>query len=155
MKDVKILPADPGRAEQLSAFIQTVFDTYVGCDYSEKGNAVFSDFIGPESIRKRLKDGNLVLTAELGERTVGMIEVRDEFHICLFFVDGAYQGKGIGRRLFEAALAQLEGTAAYMEVNASPFSVPIYAALGFRKTAGLQEADGIKFVPMRMPIEHT
>jgi GNAT superfamily N-acetyltransferase len=100
MKDVIILPADPGRAEQLSVFV----------------------------------------------RTVGMIEVRDGRHICLFFVDGAFQGRGIGRRLFEAALAQRESTSGYMEVHASPFSVPVYTALGFRKTAG------IKYVPMRMEL---
>ena len=41
--------------------------------------------------------------AFIKERLVGVLATRSGgAHIALFFVDGAYQGQGIGRQLFEA-----------------------------------------------------
>lgn len=150
MNEIRIGEYCKGRERELSDFIRAVFDEFVGHDYSKEGNDVFYEFIRPESIAKRHVGGNLMLIAETGERIVGFIELRDGVHICVFFVAKEYQGKGIGRRLLEEMLNRTEGMADYMEVNSSPYAVPIYKAMGFRATDSQKEADGIKFVPMRM-----
>lgn len=152
MSDIRIDKYLDGRIQELSDFIRIVFDEFVGLDYSAEGNKVFYEFISPENLAKRLAVGNLLITAQENGEIIGMIEVRDNIHICLFFVDKEYQGRGIGRNLFEAALKQIGNKTDYIDVNASPYSEPIYAALGFEKTGELREVDGIKFIPMKIAL---
>jgi len=66
------------------------------------------------------------------------------------FVGKDYQGQSIGKRLLQSAVESVKGKTTYLEVNASPYSEKIYSALGFKKVGGLEEGDGIKFVPMKM-----
>lgn len=72
-------------------------------------------------------------------------------HIALFFVKGAYHRQGIGRRLFETALAACG--AGKMTVNSSPYAVPVYHRLGFRDTGAEQVTDGLRFTPMERPAD--
>ena len=72
-------------------------------------------------------------------------------HIALFFVKGAYHRQGIGRRLFETALAACG--AGKMTVNSSPYAVPVYHRLGFRDTDAEQVTDGLRFTPMERPAD--
>ena len=70
--------------------------------------------------------------------------LRDEAY--LFFVDGNPHRKGIGRKRFQAALADSPSTR--MTVNASPYAVPIYHSLNFADTDAEQVANGLRFTPM-------
>lgn len=85
-------------------------------------------------------------------RIIGMIEVRDNNHICLFFVDKKYHNKGIGRELFNEMLLKIKGKTEYLEVNASPFSEEIYSKLGFKSIGNITEINGILFIPMKMEL---
>lgn len=72
-------------------------------------------------------------------------------HIALFFVDGKYQERGIGRQLFGAVRAK--HPLAKMTVHSSPYAVPIYHKLGFRDTDTEQVVNDLRFTPMeRMPL---
>lgn len=55
---------------------------------------------------------------------------------------------GIGRLLFEQALAQAAGRV--LTVNASPYAVEIYQHLGFLAVTEEQLMYGIRFTPMRL-----
>ena len=90
--------------------------------------------------------------AFIKERLVGVLATRSGgAHIALFFVDGAYQGQGIGRQLFEAV--RIECPAPNMTVNSSPYAVPIYHHLGFADTDVEQSVHGLRFTPMEVRIE--
>lgn len=64
----------------------------------------------------------------------------------LFFVDGNPHRKGIGRKGFQAALADCP--AARMTVNAFPYAVPVCHKLGFTDTDAEQVVNGLRFTPM-------
>ena len=91
---------------------------------------VFMEFVAPDypadgvyEFRRSLEDyeyiGNLCTYAAFDDcgGIVGMLSTRNSGrHIALFFVDFAYQRKGIGRRLFELAMKDCPGE--IMTVNA-------------------------------------
>ena len=84
-----------------------------------------------------------------GDRLVGTLCMREPQHIGGFFVDAAWQRRGIGRRLFDAMrrdYARQEFT-----VHASPYAVEVYRHLGFTPTGGEQIVRGLRFTPMPTP----
>ncbi len=152
MAEKLIKPFSLGQEEELNSLISRVFTEFIGIEYTEQGNKVFSDFVKPEKLRERYKQGNLILTYQVDGAIIGMIEVRDNNHVCLFFVDKNHQHKGIGKKLLKRALEEIKGKTNFLEVNASPFSEKIYAKLGFTKTGEKTETDGITFIPMNMEL---
>ncbi len=149
---IKITPFNPGEEHAVSELICSVFDEFVGYEYSEEGNDVFNDFVSPENILERYRNGNILLTCRGKDRIIGMIEIRDNNHICLFFVDKQYHNTGVGRALLQKVLTQIRGRSTYLEVNASPFSEPIYRKLGFTTVGEKTEKNGILFIPMIMKL---
>lgn len=147
-----IKPFSTGQENEVHNLIASVFNEFVGFEYTEEGNQVFNDFIKPEKILERHKNGNIILTYIKYGRIIGMIEVRDNNHICLFFVDKKYHNKGIGRELFNEMLLKIKGKTEYLEVNASPFSEEIYSKLGFKSIGNITEINGILFIPMKMEL---
>jgi predicted GNAT family N-acyltransferase len=135
--------------------VREVFDECVAGDCSEEGRAEFMRCIEPEAIRKRLDDGAVALVACLGDRIVGMIEMRDTKHICLFFTATAHQGQGIGKRLLKEAIdrcRKLNSGIEEVTVNSSRYSLNIYRRWGFEETADEQEKNGIRFIPMALKL---
>lgn len=147
-----IKPFTSGQEAEINALICSVFNNFVGYEYTEEGNQVFHEFIKPEKIIERHKQGNILLTYQIHSEIVGMIEVRDNNHICLFFVHKDHHNKGIGRKLFNEVLKKINGKTIFIDVNASPFSVAIYAKLGFKKTGEKREKNGIIYIPMKMDL---
>lgn len=150
MSDLVVEEFNPSEVNEIYNLIRETFDEFVGKDYSLQGQNTFYDFIEPEKIVSRFQDGNLILVGKIDHEIVGMIEVRDNNHICLFFVGKDYQGQSIGKRLLQSAVESVKGKTTSLEANASPYSEKIYFALGFKKVGELEERDGIKFVPMKM-----
>ncbi len=133
-------------------FIQSVFDEFIAPDYSPEGVISFMNYIQPSMMKRRLRIGEaFAITAFDNDQPVGIIEMRNGNHLSLLFVRKEYQGRGIGRRLFENALERCRmanpalGT---ITVKSSPYAVPIYEKLGFRRTGPEEIKDGIRFTPM-------
>ena len=83
----------------------------------------------------------------VSEKLIGVIATRSEgTHIALFFVDGKYQGKGIGRKLFQTVVSECKSNR--MTINSSPYAIPIYHKLGFTDTDAEQVVNGLRFTPM-------
>ncbi len=135
-----------GQEQEIHDLVKSVFDDFVGNGYSEEGNKVFSDFIKPEEILNRCKNNSSILTYNINNKIIGMIELRGENHISQFFVNSDFHNAGVGRQLFKAALDIVKKD--FITVKASPYSVKIYEKLGFNKTGELEEDHGIKFIPM-------
>lgn len=77
----------------------------------------------------------------------GIIATRNEgTHIALFFVDGDYQGQGIGRKLWNAMLNDNANNK--ITVHSSQYAASVYAKLGFAKAGDIQTENGITFIPM-------
>jgi GNAT superfamily N-acetyltransferase len=145
----------PGEEDEISRLILSVFSEFVAPLYPPEGTAEFSRYVGPDDLRKRFLSNHFTLVATAAERIVGMIEVRDENHICLFFVDKRSQGRGIGRELLGRALAQCRENnpdTTAVSVNSSPNSAAVYERLGFVPIGPEETKNGITFVPMSLAL---
>ena len=141
-----------GEETEISSLVLKVFDEFIGFEYSETGRNNFRNFASSESILKRHIDGNILLTYKIDKKIVGFIEVRENKHICLFFVDPSFHHKGIGRILMKEIISQLTGKTASISVNSSKYAEPVYKKLGFETIDKIQEKDGIIFIPMVRPV---
>ena len=127
------------------------FKKFVADDYTDAGVKEFYDFISDNGIYKMFLIGEYRLwVAELDGEIVGMISVRAKRHISLLFVDEKHMRKGIGRDLVYAASEyMLENGENYATVNASPYGVNFYHAIGFKDTREEYVDSGMRITPMR------
>lgn len=125
------------------ALVRRVFREYESLDYTVEGIAEFERSIRDEGWLSQLR----LWGGYTGGKPIGVIATRSVgTHIALFFVDGRFHRQGVGRQLFETALAACPSDT--MTVNSSPYAVPVYRALGFRETAAEQNVNGLRFTPM-------
>jgi predicted GNAT family N-acyltransferase len=145
-----------GQEKEIHQLIKRVYDEFVAPDYTDEGNRLFYQWIESDMIAERQRDEiNLWVTLDDSEKIVGIIEIRDNKNITLLFVDKAWQGQGIAKRLFTTALSEIIRRIPALRklaVHASPCSVQAYKKLGFNETGEMQEESGIKYLPMEMDI---
>lgn len=137
--------------EDAMALAWRSFKKFVADDYTDAGVKEFYDFISDNGIYKMFLIGEYRLwVAELDGEIVGMISVRAKRHISLLFVDEKYMRKGIGRDLVYAVSEyMLENGENYATVNASPYGVNFYHAIGFKDTREEYVDSGMRITPMR------
>ena len=136
--------------EKLSEALELIWKTfmeYEAPDYSQQGI---------EEFKKSIYDKEWLLAREFygayeDNALLGVIATKDKSHIALFFVDGKYHRRGIGRKLFEKALD--ENDKDYFTVNSSPYAKEAYEHLGFECIDDMQCINGLKFYPMTMKIK--
>lgn len=153
--DLTFTPYTPGTEFPVYQLIRQVYDEFVAPDYVDAGNQFFYDWIRPEHIAERQANQQNLWIAWAEDNVVGMIEMRQNDHISLLFVDKNWQGKGIARELFRLALTQSLQREPRMKkifVHASPFSIPVYEKLGFVANSALKEEHEIKYLPMEMEV---
>jgi len=91
----------------------------------------------PERLARMVAGSNLIVTArDAAGRLVGVARSVTDFAYCCYLSDLAVardlQRAGVGRRLIEATLAELEPGAALI-LLAAPAAVDYYARVGFRQ----------------------
>lgn len=133
----------PGEEQAVLDVVMRGFDVYVRRDFSALGVAEFT--VSVRSFILERPDGHHIMVAEESGQIIGMIDVRDNTHVSLFFVEPAYHGQGIGRALMDFAFGDYLGR---VTVNSSPWAVPIYERLGFFATGPGMERNGVRAVPM-------
>jgi len=140
------------------AVVTQSFAACVAPDYAQEGRDLFGRVVTADYLRSLPFRRGFTLVATVDQTIVGMCAFRDGHHVTLFFVLPDYQGSGIGRQLFEAALLHLRQTvpeATCVEVHSSPVAVPVYQALGFRALGAMREDHGIRYIPMAMALDQT
>lgn len=148
MDNIMIEAMQPEEAKNVQVLVKKVFDLFIGPDYAQEGVDTFYNFIAHEHIIDRLCNQMhkaWVAKDSENQKIVGIIETRDNSHICLLFVDPSYHRRGIAKRLFYEAFKDSKEE---ITVNASPFAVTIYEKLGFKKISGELIKDGITYIPM-------
>lgn len=120
-----------------------VFLQFEAVNYPEEGKSAFYSAIHSKDYLRMLK----AYGAFYQDRIVGIIATRNEgSHIALFFVDGEYQRRGIGRRLFAKCLE--DNDKGHITVHSSEYAADIYKRLGFTQTEEVREEGGIRYIPM-------
>ena len=80
-----------------------------------------------------------------------MISIRSKRHISLLFVDDKHQRMGIGRDLINTAVEYMKQHGeTYATVNASPYGINFYHAMGFKDTRSEYVDSGMRVTPMRL-----
>jgi GNAT superfamily N-acetyltransferase len=155
MKNLVIREIATGEEIEVSKMIKRVFMEFIAPDLSQEGISEFQRYTRAERLKERLEEGSFVLLALLQHETVGMIEIREDNHISLLFVDGKHQRKGIAKRLIGTAISRclkIDPVVRFISVNSAPKSVQFYAKLGFVPTDSERFQDGIRYVPMELEI---
>ncbi|NCN82347.1 MAG: GNAT family N-acetyltransferase [Candidatus Pacebacteria bacterium] len=145
MKKLIINQTTQENATTLSEFIKVVFDDAVASYYSEQGNAEFYKYIEPSAIIERLTTNHWILTTKVGNKLLGIIEIRSNNHLAMLFVDSNHQRQGIGKHLLAAAIKQARHNNPELKkptVHSSPNSVSAYKKLGFTTTASEKDDEG-------------
>lgn len=147
---------EPDDAAGVSALILASFNEFIRPEYTQLGVDEFRRYVEPVAIERRTRADHFVLVAVAGDVPVGMIEIRQNNHVALLFVDRQYQHHGIGKALLGRALTEARAKnadLARVTVNSSRHGVPVYQKLGFRQTGPEREVKGIRFIPMARQLD--
>ena len=137
--------------EKAFSLIWNTFSEFIAPDYSKEAVVNFKvNFIENEDFKGCFKNGNQVMYgAYIDEKLVGVISIREVKFVSCFFVDKEYHRKGIASMLFNHILSELkEKQVEKITLNASPYAVPFYHAIGFKDLDKQQEYKGIIYTPM-------
>jgi GNAT superfamily N-acetyltransferase len=154
MPALPIRAAREDDAEAIAALIAEACALHVLPEFTVEGRRHFLDDHGPDAIRQRLAADFSYLVAEDAGALAGVVGIRSRNHLYDLFVAQTWQGRGLGRRLWDRALAQAlnGGKQERFTVNASKYAVPVYERFGFVPVAPVQERNGVLFVPMELPL---
>ena len=152
---IDISPMMPGDETEISELVRKVFEEFVGPEFSREGRRQFMSHADPERMRSDFYKGNTLLVARQSGKIRGVLEIRDNSHICMLFVDRHFHNKGIAKQLWqEAKRIHLAADPAITEftVNASTYAIPAYEKLGFYKSGEKKSKDGFVFTPMKWSV---
>jgi GNAT superfamily N-acetyltransferase len=155
MAIVTISPFCNGQELKIYQLIRKVYDEFVAQDYSEEGNRFFYEWIQPARLKERQKEQINLYVAMVDKEIAGMIEIRNNDHISLLFVDKAFHRQGIARLLFAKSLKKCllkDKSLDKFYVHASPYSIRAYERMGFVAADSMQENNGIKYLPKELQI---
>ena len=101
-----------------------VFLEFEAPDYTEEGIKEFEKTINDSSW---VKDRDFYGAFDNNDKIIGVIATKDLTHIALFFVDGKYHRKGIGRKLYNKV--ELLNDKGFFTVNSSLYAHVVYKHL--------------------------
>jgi GNAT superfamily N-acetyltransferase len=143
-------------ARQISALLKSLSYTYFKSPTPAEAEAFFNTISEP-AIRTLVVRGDteyVVAEASQVEVLAGAAGMRSDGMLVHLFVDPAYQGKGLGRRLWEFLRdrAMERGHSGTFTVHSSVSAVPVYERLGFQVSGAPVERHGGVSVPMTCKI---
>jgi GNAT superfamily N-acetyltransferase len=142
--------ATPLDAEPISALVRELSHFFLASPESPEASRFFAS-TSPDRMRENIAASNRKFhVAEECNTFAGFLSVRDGNHISQFFVSPGFQGRGIGRVLWFAAMttARAAGASGSFTVDSSLFAVSVYERFGFRVVGSQQQHAGLVFVPM-------
>ena len=145
----------PGEESGVVDLATKVFNEFVAPLYSAEGVSEFLKYAHVDELVQRKRAGNFVLLAKSGNDILGIIEVRENNHIAMLFVEKSHQKKGIGKELLKRAIdicKNQDPEIHRITVNSSPNAVSAYRTMGFNALEQEQVANGIRFTPMELSL---
>jgi GNAT superfamily N-acetyltransferase len=147
---MQIRIATSADAAPISALIQNLSGPFF-LSSDRAGAEPFLDSINEQAILNYVTSNNFsYLIAEDAGVLAGVVAIRDNKHLFHLFVASAYQGTGLGRRLWEVvrSAAIAKGNAGDFTVNSSLNAIAVYSKFGFSPTSEVRQMHGISFQPM-------
>lgn len=147
-----VRPATAGDAAGISALILGV-SRFFTLHPDGEGAEAFLANLSPDAIGRYLASPAFAYrVAEEDGALAGVVAIRDNTHLHHLFVASAHHGRGLARRLWDAAqnAALAAGNSGEFTVNSSIYAIPVYERFGFQPTGPRVEQNGIAFVPMKL-----
>lgn len=135
--------------------VEDVFNEFVAPDYSEQGVKTFKEtFIYNQSYLAKFADGReKMYGAYDGDTLVGCLSISLHNTISCIFVKKEYQRKGIALKLLNTVIEKLKNRGVtVIKLNASPYAIPFYRAMGFTSIGDEGNYNGIRYTPMMLTI---
>jgi GNAT superfamily N-acetyltransferase/ketosteroid isomerase-like protein len=148
---MNLRPALPADAEAASALVQASFLALGATGWDEAARAHMVRESMPEVLAAALAQPAVALLAEIDGRAAGFLLMREPARLDMLFVDPACTGRGIARRLWEAARARLEAehpTLRTVELNATEIALPAYRRFGFAPISARFDRGGARATRM-------
>ena len=145
-----IRPLTHDDLDTASTLCMAAFMASVAPSLGDEGIATFRKIAAADAFAARMTQDNTLLLAEIENRVVGLIELKQRRHIAMLFIAPHQQRSGVGRRLVAAALKQVRGDR--VTVSASLPSVPAYLDYGFHCSGDVAESAGLVYQPMELPL---
>lgn len=145
-------------ASDVAAIAQVICisaQTHITPEFSAEAAAHFLQANNEAAISGFMQQGFVYFvvenTAATGAEIIGCIGMRNHSHLYHLFINEAWQGQGLARRLWLQAMLYCEqqGNPGLYTVNSSNNAVAVYQALGFVRTGPMQQMHGVLFNPMQ------
>jgi GNAT superfamily N-acetyltransferase len=144
--------AAPSDADRLSQLINS-FSHLFFARSDGSGADRFVEATTPAALRVLVVRPDInYLIGEWNDALCGATAIRKGRHLHHLFVAPAFQGRGVGKRLWLAArdAAMAAGNPGEFTVNASLNAVPVYQRFGFELVGVSQQTNGLIFQPMKL-----
>jgi GNAT superfamily N-acetyltransferase len=132
--NLQLRHATAADASAISSMVCAGFDQHIAQDWEPEAQRHFFEENQADKLRSKIADASLCLVCEHDTQLLGVIFLPRPTLVQLFFVAPGHLGNGIGRKLWTAVRAELEQRhpdVRTVELNSSPYAVPVYKALGF------------------------
>ncbi len=149
---MRVRRATVADAQRISRLIRSLSGSFF-LSPTATGAEPFLQSIGEQAIRGYISASNFSYhVAEAENEIVGLVALRDNSHLYHLFVSQDFQGKGLGRCLWQRVrqAALQTGNSGRFTVNSSLNAVPVYERFGFVATGATIEKNGVAFVPMEL-----
>lgn len=153
--EIIIGPVDNQNLSVAMKLIEEVFDEFVAPDYSEQGIKSFKEnFIYDKKFLAKFAEGTETMYgAYYKEEIVGCLSISIHNTISCIFVKREYHRKGIASMLLNTVIEELKKRGAVaIKLNASPYAMPFYYAMGFKNAGDTGNYNGIIYTPMELDL---
>jgi GNAT superfamily N-acetyltransferase len=143
-------------AEKISELIYSLMHLFFS-ESDGKGAENFLQMSTPAGLAAFMVQPNInYLLGEEDGVFCGVVAVRNNSHLQHLYVVPSFQGRGVGKYLWETARDQAAaaGNNGEFTVNASLNAVPFYKRMGFVATGDVLLAGGLRFQPMKLSSIH-
>ncbi len=153
---MQIRQATTSDAKNIADLIKVLALQFITPGFSVEATQHFLNANNQAAIESFFEQGFVYFVAESaganGVELMGCIGMRNHSHLYHLFIAEACQGQGLARKLWQQAMSYCEahGNAGSYTVNSSNNAVTVYQALGFVRTAPMQQMHGVWFNPMQL-----
>lgn len=142
-------------AEKISELIYSLMHLFLA-EPDGKGAEHFLQMSTPAVLASFMAQPNInYLLGEDDSVFCGVVAVRNNSHLQHLYVVPSFQGRGVGKYLWETARDQAvaAGNSGEFTVNASLNALPFYKRMGFVATGEVSLTGGLRFQPMKLCIQ--
>lgn len=149
---INIRKATASDAEKVSELIYSLMHLFL-VEPDGKGAEHFLEMMKPAGLSTFFAQPNInYLLGEEDGAFCGVVAVRDHSHLQHLYIVPSFQGRGVGKYLWETARNQAiaAGNPEQFTVNAVLSAIPFYQRMGFASVGDVTLTGGLKCQPMKL-----